>query len=156
MNGFSWSAEVCTTSWDKYGRRARRISVFSKRRDRQNLQTRVERGIQVEFLPDNSIHHNWLSASWRRERKSAGFEEGGDEGYGQADHVEVVALDARDPAGCAALNGVGAGFVHGFAGGDVGGDLLVGEGKKADGGDLRGNFRRVGGDRSEEHTSELQ
>ena len=54
-----------------------------------------------------------------------GFEEGGDEGDGEADYVEVVALDAGNPAGGAALDGVSAGFVHRLIGGDVGVNFFV-------------------------------
>src|ERR1035437_4295566 len=78
--------------------------------------------------------------------ESAGFEEGGDQGQGQADYVEVVAFDAGDPAGGAALDGVGSCFVHGLAGGDVGGDLFVGEGEEFDGGDFGGYFGGLGSD----------
>jgi hypothetical protein len=60
----------------------------------------------------------------------AGSEEGGDEGDRQADDVEVAAFNAGNPAGGATLNGVGAGFVHRFAGGDVGVDLFVREGEE--------------------------
>src|ERR1035437_10670328 len=74
-----------------------------------------------------------------------GFEERGDEGEGQSDDVEVTAFDAGNPAGGAALDGVGAGFVHGFAGGDVGGNLLFGEGEKTDGGVIGGFFSGVVG-----------
>ena len=70
----------------------------------------------------------------------AGFEEGGDEGDGEADDVEVVAFDAGNPAGGAALDGVGSGLVHGFAGGDVGGDFFVGEGEEVDGGGFGGDL----------------
>ena len=56
----------------------------------------------------------------------AGFEEGGDEGDGQADDVEITAFDAGNPTGGAALDGVGSGFVHGFAGGDVSIDFFLG------------------------------
>jgi hypothetical protein len=50
----------------------------------------------------------------------AEFGEGlGDAGEGEADDVEVVALDARDVAASAALDGIGAGFVVGFSGGEV-------------------------------------
>jgi hypothetical protein len=55
-----------------------------------------------------------------------GFEQSRDEGDGKADDVEVVAFDAGNPAGGAALDGVGSGLVHGLAGGDVGGDVFVG------------------------------
>ena len=75
-----------------------------------------------------------------------GFEEGGDEGDGQANDVEVVAFDAGDPAGGEALDGVCAGLVHGLAGGDIGGDVGVGEGEEADGGDFGGDFGAGGGD----------
>jgi len=59
--------------------------------------------------------------------ESEGIEEGGDEGDGEADDVEVVAFDAGNPAGGAALDGVGSGLVHGLAGSDVGGDFLFGK-----------------------------
>ncbi len=42
-----------------------------------------------------------------------GIEEGGDEGDGEADYVEVIAFDAGDPACGAALDGVGAGLSRG-------------------------------------------
>ena len=79
-------------------------------------------------------------------RNSEGLEEGGDEGDGEADDVEVVAVDAGDPAGGEALDGVGAGFVHGLTGGDVGCDVGVGEGEEADCGDFGGDFGAGGGD----------
>jgi len=75
-----------------------------------------------------------------------GIEEGGDEGDGESNDVEVVAFDAGDPAGGAALDGVGAGFVQGLAGGDVGCDFFVREGKEFDGGDFGGYFSGLGGD----------
>jgi len=77
---------------------------------------------------------------------SAGFEHGGDQGQREADYVEVVADDAGNPAGGTALDGVGAGFVHGLAGGDVGGDFLVGEGEEGDAGDFGGYLGAGGGD----------
>src|ERR1035437_858289 len=77
---------------------------------------------------------------------AGGFQERGDESEWEADDVEVAAFDAGNPAGGAALDGVGAGFVHGFAGGDVGGNLLFGEGEKTDGGDFGGYFSGIGGD----------
>lgn len=76
-----------------------------------------------------------------------GGEEGGDEGYGEADDVEVTALDAGNPAGRAALDGVGAGFVHRLFGGNVSGDAGVREGEEVDGGGLVGG---AGGVRSDE------
>jgi hypothetical protein len=63
------------------------------------------------------------SAKWR-DSGQAGFEESGDQGNGEADHVEVVSFDAGNPAGGAPLDGVGSGFIHGLAGGDVGGDFF--------------------------------
>lgn len=78
--------------------------------------------------------------------EAGGFEEGSDEGEGEADDVEVAALDAGNPARGAALDGIGAGFVHGLAGGDVGGNFGVGEGEEADGGDFGGDFGAGGGD----------
>ena len=74
------------------------------------------------------------------------MEHGGDEGEGKADDVEVVALDAGDPASGEALDGVGSGFIHGLAGGDVGVDVFVGECEEADGGDFGGDFGAGGGD----------
>jgi hypothetical protein len=86
------------------------------------------------------------SASQLGRAGSAGFEEGGDQGDGEAYYVEVVAYDAGDPAGGAALDGVGAGFVHGLAGGDVGGYFFVGQSQEGDGGDFGGYFSVGGGD----------
>jgi len=54
-----------------------------------------------------------------------GFKERRNQGQGQTDDVEVAAFNAGNPAGRAALDGVGAGLVHGFAGGDIGGDFFV-------------------------------
>jgi len=65
--------------------------------------------------------------------RSGGSQECGDEGDGEADYVEVAALDAGDPAGGVALDGVGAGFVHRLAGGDVGLDFCFGDGEELHG-----------------------
>src|SRR5467141_5236572 len=46
-------------------------------------------------------------------------------GQGEADDVEVTAFDARNEAAGAALDGVGAGFVVRFAGGEVAGDFFM-------------------------------
>ena len=78
--------------------------------------------------------------------RGEGLDEGGDQGDGEADYVEVVALDAGDPAGGAALDGVGSGFVHGLSGGDVGFNFFIGEGEEADAGDFGGDLSAVGGD----------
>ena len=75
----------------------------------------------------------------------AGFEEGGDEGNGKADDVVVAAFDAGNPAGGAALDGVGSRLVHGLAGGDIAGDVLIGKGEELDGGGFCGYFDVVGG-----------
>src|SRR5260370_28653211 len=48
-------------------------------------------------------------------------------GEGQADDVEVAAFDAGDVAAGAALDGVGAGLIVGFAGREVAGDFFSGE-----------------------------
>ena len=69
-----------------------------------------------------------------------GLEEGGDQGDGEAYYVEVVAFYAGDPAGGAALDGVGAGLVHGLAGRDVVGDFGFAESDERDGGDFGGYF----------------
>ncbi len=66
---------------------------------------------------------------------------------GQAHHVEVVALDARDPTGGVALDGVGAGLVEWLAGGDVGVDLVVAEEVEGDLGEFDvGDGALTGGD----------
>ena len=44
------------------------------------------------------------------------------------------------------LDGVGAGLVHGFAGGDVGGDLFIVNREEFDGGDFGGDLGAGGGD----------
>ena len=48
-------------------------------------------------------------------------------GEGETDDIEVATLDARNEAPGVALNGVGAGFVMRFAGGEVAEDLLAGQ-----------------------------
>jgi hypothetical protein len=53
----------------------------------------------------------------------------------------VPTFDAGNPAGGATLDGVGAGLVHGLAGGDVGGDFFVGQSEEADRGDFSGDLR---------------
>ena len=76
----------------------------------------------------------------------AGLEESGDKGNGKADDVEVVAFNAWNPTRGATLDGVGSGFVHGFAGGDVSIDVFVRGGEKLDGGGFGGDFSVCGGD----------
>ena len=73
-------------------------------------------------------------------RKLSALQHCGNECEGQADDVEVTAFDARNPAGSAALDGVGAGFVHGLAGGDVGVDLFVRKRKETNARDLGRDF----------------
>ena len=90
-----------------------------------------------------------LSASRRGSRKFERVEEGGDQGDREADDVEVVAFDAGNPAGGAALDGVGSGFVHGLAGGDVDGDLLFGERAEGDGGGFGGDLGGGCGDKGD-------
>lgn len=58
--------------------------------------------------------------------------EGG--GDGEAHDVEEVAFDAGDPAGGVALDAIGSGFVEGVAGGQVVGEVFVGDGGEEDGG----------------------
>ena len=64
----------------------------------------------------------------------------GEEGYGagdgEADDVEVVALDAWDPAGGVALDAVGAGLVQGLAREEVAGEFGVLDEVDGDVGDL--------------------
>jgi hypothetical protein len=50
-----------------------------------------------------------------------------DAGDGEAYDVEVAAFDAGDVAAGAALDGVGAGFILGFFGGEVAGNFFFGE-----------------------------
>jgi len=68
-----------------------------------------------------------------------GLKEAGDEGNGKADDVEVIAFNAGIQR-AARPGWIGSGFVHGFAGSDVGGDFFVGEGKELDGGGFGGDF----------------
>jgi hypothetical protein len=75
-----------------------------------------------------------------------GLKEAGDEGNGKADDVEVIAFNAGNPTSGTTLDGIGSGFVHGFAGGDIGGDFFVGEGEESDGGGFGGDFSVCGGD----------
>ena len=56
----------------------------------------------------------------------------GDVREGEADDVEVVAFDAGNEAAGLTLDGVGAGFVVGFAGGEVAGDVVVGKLREVD------------------------
>ena len=58
--------------------------------------------------------------------------EGG--GDGEAHDVEEVAFDAGDPAGGVALDAVGTGFVEAVAGGEVVGEIGVGDGGEEDAG----------------------
>ena len=46
-------------------------------------------------------------------------------GEGETDDVEVTAFDSRNETAGAALDSVGAGFVVGFAGGEIAGDFFV-------------------------------
>jgi len=55
---------------------------------------------------------------------------------GQADHVEVVAFDARDEAAAEALDGVGAGFVVRLAGREIARDVVVRKRNEVDEGGL--------------------
>jgi len=54
-------------------------------------------------------------------------EQAADAGERQSHHIEVAPLDTSDEFSGAALDGIGAGFAHGFAGRDIGGDLACGE-----------------------------
>ena len=51
--------------------------------------------------------------------------EGG--GDGETNYVEEVAFDAGDPAGGVALDAVGTGFVERISGGEVVGEVIVGD-----------------------------
>jgi hypothetical protein len=82
-----------------------------------------------------------------------GFKQGGHEGKGKTDDVEVAALNPGDPPGGSALDCVSTCLVHRFSGRDIGFDLAVGEGKEADSGDfggdlcgLRSYYRNAGDD----------
>ena len=64
-------------------------------------------------------------------------------GEGEAHYVEEVAFDAGDPAGGIALDAVGASLVEGVAGGEVMGEVGVGDGREEDaGGFYVGALRR--------------
>ncbi len=63
-------------------------------------------------------------------------EEADDGGEGEAHDVEEVAFDAGDPAGGVALDAVGSGFVERVAGGEVVGQVGVGDGGEEDAGGL--------------------
>ena len=76
----------------------------------------------------------------RGELVAGGLDHCVDECDGQADHVEVAADDAGNPAAGVALDGVGTGLVHGLASGDVGEDFFVGQGEHGDAGGFRGHF----------------
>ena len=67
--------------------------------------------------------------------EGVGFAEKTDDGGdGEAHYVEEVAFDAGDPAGGVALDAVGAGFVEGVVGGEVVGEVGVGDGGEEDAG----------------------
>jgi hypothetical protein len=67
-------------------------------------------------------------------------------GDGEAHDVEEVAFDSGDPAGGVALNAVGAGFVEGVAGGEVMGEVGVGDGGEEDAGGFYVGALGGGGD----------
>jgi hypothetical protein len=68
-----------------------------------------------------------------------------DAGEGEAHDVEVATFDAGNEAACVALNGVGAGFVMRFTGGEVADDLLAGERGEMDEGRFdKGAARGIG------------
>ena len=76
----------------------------------------------------------------RGELVAGGFDHGVDQRDGQADHVEVAADDAGNPAAGVALDGVGAGLVHRLPSGDVGEDFFVGQGEHGDASGFGGDF----------------
>jgi len=67
------------------------------------------------------------------------FDHAGYEGQRQSNNIEIAAVDARNPARGLTLDGIGSGFAVGFAGGDVGGEFVVG-------GREHGHVRDFGGD----------
>lgn len=71
---------------------------------------------------------------------------GGDEGEGQSHNIEVAAVDAGNPSGGVALDGVGSGFPKRLPGGNIPGDFVLGGRKEGDVGDLGGNLSVRGGD----------
>jgi len=60
--------------------------------------------------------------------------ESDDGGDGEAHDVEEVALDTGDPAGGVALDAVGPCLVEGVAGGEIVGEVVVGDGGEEDAG----------------------
>jgi hypothetical protein len=67
-------------------------------------------------------------------------------GYGEAHYVEEVAFDAGDPAGGVALDAIGSGFVEGVVGGEVVGEVGVGDGGEEDAGGFYVGVLGGGGD----------
>ncbi len=70
----------------------------------------------------------------------------GDECEGQPNDIEIAPVDAGNPAGGLALDGVGSGFAVRLASGDVAGDVLVGGREEGDVGDLGGDLSVRAGD----------
>ena len=60
-------------------------------------------------------------------------------GEGETDDVEIAAINAGDEAAGAALDGVGAGFVMGFAGREIADDFFMRESSELDQSGLREN-----------------
>ena len=76
----------------------------------------------------------------------------GDERDREADYVEVAAVDAGNPTGSAALDGIGTGLIKRLAGADVSGDLGLADGMHCNPGELgcalstRGGVKTDAGD----------
>ena len=74
------------------------------------------------------------------------MEQNGEACEGQSNDIEVAALDAVNEVGGTTLDGVSSGFVSGLAGGDVIGDVLIGEREEMDDGDLGDGLNGLCGD----------
>jgi hypothetical protein len=85
-----------------------------------------------------------LTSRWLSVRQK--LDGGGD---GEAHDIEEVAFDAGDPAGGVALDAVGAGLVEGVAGGEVVGEVFVGDGGEENAGGFDVSFVGGGGDDSD-------
>ena len=89
---------------------------------------------------DEAAAVSGIEAAVFSRRAERAFDHAGDERQRQSNDIEIAAVDARNPAGGAALDGVGSGLVDGLVGRDVGGDFLLGQGEHGDVRDLGGGF----------------
>ena len=91
----------------------------------ENIEPRTLKGVRENEREQEGAFRFSVILERHSELQVTRFQQRCDQRQRQSHHIEVAALDARNPARRAALNGVGAGLVHGLAGGHVGRDLLV-------------------------------